>query len=153
MAVSMYFTAAVFCIGLLLLAISLVISPQSVSAKWTEADAAAYAKASNTLHRLSYEAAGAKRTANNQSNGKSSASAFADSRLAKSGDAVDPATTSPERLAAELAKAREDCERLDAALIAARESGDNRVALLRWTGAILVVLGIVGSVISQRKAG
>jgi hypothetical protein len=147
-----YLGPAIFCVGLIVLAVSWLLPPRSVGAKWTDADAAAYSKASTTLHRLSYEAAGAKRPPNDQSKGKSPASAFADSRLAKSEDGVDPATASPDRLTTELAKAQDDYERLNTALISARESGETRVMLLRWTGGILVALGIAGSVIAQRKS-
>ncbi|HEY2759863.1 MAG TPA: hypothetical protein VGI75_03950, partial [Pirellulales bacterium] len=121
--------------------------PMAVGGKqhWTDEQAKQYQMAAGNLHRLTFEVENAKQVTKQTPNAQKQ---FADSKLvdaAANKTQLDPAAATPDRVATEYAKAKQEYDRQREALENARGYGAGTALAMRWLGAILFFAGVFGS--------
>lgn len=111
---------------------------------WSPEQANQYQIAAGNLHCLTFEVENAKELVKQTPDGQKR---FADSKLADataSKTPVDPIAATPDRMANEYAKAKQEYERQKDALDAARSYGEGVALAMRWIGALLSAGGVGG---------
>jgi hypothetical protein len=133
--------------GVVLVAISWV-WPRLVGGtqSWSDEQAESYAQAAAALHTLTYKTAQAQEMAQRTAAGKNPQVVLADKQLSKAaaaGTPVDPTTATADRMATELAVAKERYQRERGQFEAARSHGQSMATIMRWLGAALIAFGLI----------
>jgi hypothetical protein len=123
---------------------------------WSDAQAKEYSETLIEYHRLNGEFAQVQQQLK-QTGPSNPQSGLADTRLANSvatGEPVDPAMASADRLATELAASKARYEKQLTALDEARTHGSSTAVVMRWIGLALAAIGLVGMItIRSHNAG
>jgi hypothetical protein len=113
---------------------------------WSDAQAKEYTETLVEYHRLNGEFAQVQQQLK-QTGPSNPQAGLADSRLANSaatGEPVDPAVATVDRLATELAASKARYQKQLAALDQARTHGEGAATVIRWVGIALAAVGIIG---------